>query len=124
MDIDDITVVGTALGTVMFIILLVAVICLASPTLVSEEKIEVTATITNTYHSFPMGGPYVYKVADYDVYFEYEGIKGSWDTNSETYNKYKDKIGEPIKCYLITRVYDNGKAELTLVAVEDYDKEN
>lgn len=124
MDIDDITVVGTALGTVMFIILLVAVICLASPTLVSEEKVEVTAIITDTHHSFPMAGPYVYKAADYDIYFEYDDIKGSWDVNSDVYYQYEDKIGEPIKCYLITRVYDNGKAELKLVAVDDYEERN
>lgn len=121
MDIDDI---GAAFGSVMFIILFVAVICLASPTLVSEEKIEVTAIITDTYHSFPMGGPYVYKAADYDIYFEYDGIKGSWDVNSDIYSQYKDKIGEPIKCYLITRVYDNGKAELKLVAIDDYEERN
>lgn len=121
MDIDDI---GTALGTVMFIILLVTVIYLASPTLASEEKVEVTATITDTHHSFPMAGPYVYKPADYDIYFEYDGIKGSWDVNSDVYNQYKDKVGESIRCYLITRVYDNGKTELKLIAVDDYEERN
>lgn len=124
MDIDDMTVVGSVVGTVIFIILLVVVICLVSPEIVSEEKIEVEATITEVSRRGPIITQYVKQPADYDIYFEYNGIKGSWDTDSETYNKYKDKIGEPIKCYLITRVYDNGKAELTLVAVEDYEERN
>jgi hypothetical protein len=121
MDFEDIV---PMVGMFIFIVILLPLLIFSLPEVVSEEKIEVTATITDTHHSFPMGGPYVYKAADYDIYFEYDGIKGSWDVNSDVYYQYEDKIGEPIKCYLITRVYDNGKAELKLVAVDDYEERN
>jgi hypothetical protein len=122
MDFEDIAALITTVGIILLTILLVVAVCFTAPKLVSEEKIEVTATITKTHHSFPMGGPYVYRAADYDIYFEYNGIKGSWDTDSETYNRYKDKVGEPIKCYLITRIYDDGSEEVRLVAVDDYER--
>ena len=122
MDIDDITIVGTAVGTVLFVILLAVVICLASPKLISEEKVEVEAIITSVEHRGAIVTQYVKRMADNDIYFEYEGIKGNWDTDYKTYEQYKDKVGEPIKCYLITCVYGNGKAELKLVAVDDYER--
>jgi hypothetical protein len=57
--------------------------------------------------------------ADYDIYFEYDGVKGSWDVNKDTYGLYEDKVGETIKCYLITRIYDDGSTKVTLKAIED-----
>ena len=111
-------------GMFILIVILLPLLIFSLPEVVSEEKVEVIATITDTYHSFPMGGPYVYKAADYDIYFEYDGIKGSWDVNSEVYNQYKDKVGKPINCYLITCIYDNGKVEKKLVAVDDYEERN
>ena len=56
---------------------------------------------------------------DYDIYFEYEGIKGSWDVNEETYELYENKVGETINCYLITRTYDDETIRVILKAVED-----
>ena len=120
MNFEDITVTITTLFNILFVVLLVVAICFSAPKLISEEMTEVTATVTDTYHSSPMSGPFVYKPADYDIYFEYNGIKGSWDTDSTTYDQYKDKVGESIKCYLITCIYDNGSAELKLVAIDDY----
>lgn len=108
----------------ILIVILLPLLIFSLSEVVSEEKVEVTAIITDTHHSFPMGGPYVYRPADYDIYFEYDGIKGSWDVNSDIYYQYKDKIGESIKCYLITSVYDNGKVEKKLVAVDDYEERN
>ena len=121
---DDIIIPITAIGTVLFVLLLVVAICLASPKLVSEEKIEVEAIITEVRHRGPIVTQYVKRAADNDIYFEYEGIKGNWDTNRDTYEQYKDKVGEPIKCYLITRAYDNGTTKQVLVAVEDYEERN
>lgn len=87
--------------------------------LVSEESIEVDAIITEVDRD-PMRyiGKTVYP-PDYDIYFEYDGVKGSWDVNKETYGLYEDKVGETIKCYLITRTYDDGSTKVTLKAVED-----
>lgn len=121
---EDIIVPITAIGTVLFVLLLAVVVCLVSPKLVSEEKIEVEAIITEVRHRGPIVTQYVKRAADNDIYFEYEGIKGNWDTDRDTYEQYKDKIGEPIKCYLITRVYDNGTTKQELVAVEDYEGRN
>lgn len=120
MDYEDIIVAGTAIGTILFVILLVVVIYITAPKLVSEEKVEVDATITDVVHRGPIVTQYVKRVADNDIYFEYEGIKGNWDTDYTTYNKYKNKEGETIKCYLITRIYEDGSEEIRLVAVDDY----
>ena len=75
--------------------------------LISEEIIEVDAVITDVDRD-PMRyiGKTLYP-ADYDIYFEYEGIKGSWDVNKKTYELYKDKVGETIKCNLIIKTYDD-----------------
>lgn len=90
-------------------LLVVMLLCFAScEKLISEEVVEVEAIITEVDRDpMRMIGKTVYP-ADYDIYFEYEGIKGSWDVNKETYNLYKDKVGESIKCYLITHTYDDG----------------
>ena len=121
MDFEDII---HMVGIFIVCFILIPLLIFSLPEVVSEEKIEVTATITDTYHVFPMGGPYVYRPADYDIYFEYDNIEGNWDVSSEVYYQYEDKIGEPIKCYLITRVYDNGTTKQELVAVEDYEERN
>lgn len=94
-------------------------LCLAScATLISEEIIEVEAVITEVDRD-PMRyiGKTLYP-ADYDVYFEYEGIKGSWDISKETYELYKDKVGETIKCNLIIKTYDDGTIRQVLKVKE------
>ena len=121
MDLEDII---PMVGIFIVCFILIPLLIFSLPEVVSEEKVEVTAVITDTYHSFPMGGPHVYKPADYDIYFEYDDIKGSWDVNSEVYYEYKDKIGESIECYLITLIYENGKVERKLIAIEDYEERN
>lgn len=104
------------------LLLLIITICcsfISCAELISEEIIEVDAIITQVDRD-PMR--YIGKTlfpADYDIYFEYEGVEGSWDVSKETYNLYKDKIGETIKCYLITRTYDDGSTKVTLQAIED-----
>lgn len=87
--------------------------------LVSEESIEVDAVITGVDRD-PMRyiGKTLYP-ADYDIYFEYDGVRGSWDVSREIYSFYADKIGETIKCYLITRTYDDGSTKVTLKAIKD-----
>lgn len=120
MDREDIVIPITAIVTTLLIILLAVVVCLTAPKLVSEEIVEVDAIITDVRHKGPIVTQYVKRAADNDIYFEYEGIKGNWDTDYSTYNKYKDKEGETIKCYLITRIYEDGSEEIRLVAVDDY----
>lgn len=105
------------------LILFVAILCYFSVScaeLVSEEKIEVDAIITEVDKDPMMMVGKVIKPADYDIYFEYDGFEGLWDVNKKTYNAYKDKVGEIIKCYLIARTYDNGEVIVKLVAVDDY----
>ena len=89
--------------------------------LISEEVVEVEAVITEVDRD-PMRyiGKTVYP-ADYDIYFEYEGIKGSWDVNKETYNLYKDKVGETIKCNLIIRTYEDGTVRRVLEVKKEVD---
>lgn len=84
-------------------------LCFAScAKLISEEVVEVEAVITKVDRD-PMRiiGKTIYP-ADYDIYFEYEGIKGSWDVSKKIYSLYKDKVGETIKCNLFIRTYDDG----------------
>lgn len=104
------------------LILFVAILCCLSTScaaLVSEEKVEVDAVITEVDRDPIRIVGKAIKRADYDIYFEYDGIEGSWDVNKTTYNEYKDSVGEIIKCYLITRVYDDGEVIVKLVAVDD-----
>lgn len=122
MDFEDIIIPIVAIGTILLIILIAVVVCLTAPELISEEKIEVDAVITEVRHRSAIATQYVKRPSDNDIYFEYEGIKGNWDTDYSTYNKYKDKEGETIKCYLITRIYEDGSEEVRLVAVDDYER--
>lgn len=106
---------------IILFLLIITICCsfISCAELVSEEIIEVNAIITEVdYDPMLSTGKALYP-PDYDIYFEYEGIKGSWDVNKEIYRLYKDKIGETIKCYLITRIYDDGSTEVTLKAIED-----
>jgi hypothetical protein len=121
MEYEEIIVTGTAIGAILIVILLVVVICLTAPKLVSEEMVEVDAVITDVVHRGPIVTQYVKRAADNDIYFEYKGISGNWDTDYSTYNEYRDKEGETIKCYLITRIYEDGSEEVKLVAVDDYE---
>ncbi len=106
----------------IILLLLIMTICysfMSCAELVSEESIEVDAVITKVdYDPMLMVGKTVMP-PDYDIYFEYEGVKGSWDVTKRTYKLYEDKVGETIKCYLITRTYDDGSTKVILIAVED-----
>lgn len=112
-------------GCLIAIIALLLVIVISfgfaifSPKQISEEKIEVEAIITEVDRDPPRLVGKTYRSADYDIYFEYQGIKGEWDVSRSIYNEYKDKVGQPIKCYLITRTYDDGSTKVTLEMIED-----
>jgi hypothetical protein len=106
----------------IILLLLVMMTCFsftACAEVVSEEIVEVDAIITEVDYDPPIITQYVKRVSDRDIYFEYDGIKGGWDVDKKTYDFYKDKVGESIKCYLITRTYDDGSVRVTLKAVED-----
>jgi hypothetical protein len=111
------------LFTVIAVLVIVAIIILSvvafAPKQISEEKIEVEAIITEVDRDPARLVGKVCRPADYDIYFEYQGIKGEWDVSHSTYNEYKDKIGQPIKCYLITRTYDNGSIKTFLKPIEE-----
>lgn len=108
---------------IILLLLIIAICCSLSACfaeLVSEEVVEVDAVITKVRRRTARVNPP--RPADRDIYFEYEGIKGSWDVNAETYNLYKGKEGETIKCYLITYTYDDGSEVVKLIAVDDYER--
>lgn len=90
-----------------------------APKVVSVESAEVEAIITEVDKDPRRLIGKVYRPADYDIYFEYQGIKGQKDISSVTYNKYKDKVGQTIKCCLITRTYDDGSTKVTLEMIEE-----
>lgn len=111
-------------GCLMAIIIVLAIIIVFgvitfSPKVVSEEKIEVEAIITEVDKDPIRLIGKIVKPADYDIYFEYQGIKGEEDISVSEYNKYKDKVGQVIKCYLITRTYDDGSTKITLEMIEE-----
>lgn len=105
---------------IIVILLIIAICCslISCAELVSKDIVEVDAVITRVRRRAGSVNPP--RPADRDIYFEYEGIKGSWDVDSKTYNLYKGREGETIKCYLITYTYDNGETKVKLVAVDDY----
>ena len=107
---------------VIFLLIATMVWCLfaSCAQAISEEKIEVDAVISNVRKRIKMVGKTF--VTDRDIYFEYDDIAGSWDVGYKTYNAYKDKEGETIKCYLITYTYEDGSTKMELVAVEDYNE--
>lgn len=90
--------------------------------LVSEETTQVEAIITEVDKDPMMKIGNVWRPADFDIYFEYNGIKGSWDVNKKTYNLYKDKVGDTIKCNLITLTYNDGTIKKRLVSIEEQEK--
>lgn len=111
-------------GCLMAIIVVLAIIIVFglltfSPKQISEEKIEVEAIITEVDRDPVRLAGKVCRPADYDIYFEYQGIKGEKDISVSEYNKYKDKVGQVIKCYLITRTYDDGSTKTILEMIEE-----
>ena len=107
---------------IIAILLIAAMVCcllVSCAVPISEEKEEVDSVITNVRSRLRPVGKTLMR--DRDIYFEYNGIVGSWDIDYETYNTYKDREGETIKCYLITYTYEDGSTKVKLVAKEDYD---
>lgn len=104
---------------IIALLLGIIIISIFSPKQISEEKIEVEAIITEVDKDPIRLIGKIVKPADYDIYFEYQGIKGEEDISVSEYNKYKDKVGQVIKCYLITRTYDDGSTKVTLEMIEE-----
>ena len=103
----------------LVLLLITMLLCFTScATLISEEVIEVDAIITEVDRDPPRRVGNVTRPADHDIYFEYEGVSGSWDVNRATYNFYKDKVGETITCNLFIRTYDDGTVRRVLKVKE------
>lgn len=118
---SPLTLVITAILTGIIIL----VVCLIAPKVVSEEKIEVEAVITEvSQERWVRTVPTIRAGERNEIHFEYEGVQGSWEVDHDTYCKYKDKVGEYIRCYLITRVYDNGETQTVLVEINYYNLRN
>ena len=104
---------------ILFCLLVVCCLLVSCAELVSEETVQVEAIITEVDRDAPRMVGKVIMPSDYDIYFEYEGLKGSWDVNKKTYDLYKDKVGDTIKCNLITCTYDDGTIKKRLVSIEE-----
>lgn len=117
------------------ILLLIAILCLilsSCAKVISEESVEVEAIITDTDYDPPYTTTRIIKTgkvmipqviqypADYDIFLEYEGVTLEWDVDEDTFKQYANKIGNTIKCCLITRTYDDGtiKKELQVIKGE------
>lgn len=57
--------------------------------------------------------------ADYDLIFEYEGQRYNLDVDSETYNTYKNALGQKFDMELVTTVYDDDTTKTTLRFLEE-----
>ena len=104
---------------ICFCFLGVCVLLAGCAELISKETTQVEAIITEVDRDPMRIIGKVTMPADFDIYFEYDGIKGSWDINRKTYELYKDKIGDAITCNLITLTYDDGTIKRRLVSIEE-----
>lgn len=108
---------------IISITLIVAILlCLAGCTeLVRTETQEVEATITDVHYngawtqiiSTGKTTITILHPARYEIIFTYNNIILTVN-DEEIYNRYKDKIGDPVVCILITEYYDNGSTYQTL----------
>lgn len=60
---------------------------------------------------------YIHHSAKYEIMVEYNGNIYTVD-NKDTYNKYKDSIGECIDAVLETQIYDNGKVHYSIIELK------
>lgn len=96
------------------LILICSMFFTACSKMVSEEYLDVTVTVVDSHYSsewmqmIPIGDAYTFITydAEYYIYVTYEGQKYSIN-NEDTYNKYKDKIGEDVKAILAVEKYEN-----------------
>ena len=117
------------ISLLLVIALLFCFILTSCAKIISKESIEVVAIVTEkdydaAYTSTRMvmaGKVMVPQVishpADYDICFEYDGLKGEWDVDKDTYEQYE--VGDTIKCNLITREYDDGTIKRELKVIEN-----
>ena len=106
-------------------ITLCLVSCIGCRKLVSTEYEKVEVTITDEYHR----GTYVTPMkvgsvttmhthpAVYKIYFEYNGEE-HYINNRDTYEKYKDKIGQTAIGTLEIRTYDNGSVNCSITKLD------
>lgn len=95
--------------------------CISTET--STVKVKVTyedyeAAYTTMYYSpatktmLPMSHP-----ADYRIIVEYNGVEYNF-YDSDTYEKYSDRIGEYVNGTLMTKTYDDGTVKYKIVSLE------
>lgn len=89
----------------------------------STVKVKVTdeyykAAYTTMYYSpatktmLPMSHP-----ADYRIIIEYNGVEYNF-YDSDTYEKYSDRIGEYVNGTLMTKTYNDGTVKYKIVSLE------
>lgn len=101
---------------VAILICIMAMSLMACAKCINTETKEVEVTISDSYYqgsyitfirsgkvNVPINHPAVYNIKA--TYNEKTYTVSGYDT----YNKYKDKIGEKAKATLVTKTYDNGK---------------
>lgn len=90
---------------------------------IQEERVEVK--IVDSDHTGAWIQPiragkvttYIHHSAKYEIMVEYNGNIYTVD-NKDTYNKYKDSIGECIDAVLETQIYDNGKVHYSIIELK------
>lgn len=92
---------------------------------INTEYKNVEVTIVDKYHRAMWMQPivsgkittYITHPAEYEITVEYNGVKHTID-NKDTYNKYKDKIGQTAIGELEIKTYDNGAVIYDIVSLE------
>ena len=114
--------------TLVFSIFMIMILSLVGcAKLVSTEYENVEVKITDVYHEpsytttiynpalkMPMEQSYP---AIYEVTIEYNGIEYTF-SDSDTYNKYKDKIGQTVVGTLEVRTYDDGTVRYDIIKLK------
>lgn len=105
--------------------LLLSVSLVGCAELISTETKNVEVVVTDVYHKPTIIVPMmVGKVmttsvqpAYWTTYIEYDGVEYSIG-GSDTYNKFKDKVGQTVTGVLEIRTYDDGSIKYDIVGLE------
>ena len=108
----------------ILITLAILVLLTSCAKLISTEYEEIEVKITDTYYRAPYRTPvrtgktttYIFHPAAYYTYVEYEGIEYTLG-GSNTYNKYKNKVGQTVHGKLEINTYDNDTIKYNIIEI-------
>ncbi|MBR5014302.1 MAG: hypothetical protein IKY16_06820 [Bacteroidales bacterium] len=111
---------------ISFVVVLTVLFSIVGCAKLVETKYEdVKVIITDSYHRSALVQPIkagkvmtvITHPAIYRITVKYNGIEYSIN-GRDTYNKYKDKIGETVSGILEKRIYDNGNISIKITELE------